>query len=323
MERMNEALIQKQFLYDEHHARYKHFRKFMHGKVIDCACGIGYASKIVLANSAVDSYLGVDISDEAVDLASKNFSIENEATFVKGNICDLEYESHSFDTFISMETLEHLEDPNIAIREIKRVLKSTGVFIGSVPVDEYDEKCEAVYGENIYHIQRFNRKALETLLSSEFKYVYIGIMTREIVSKYEPINAESDGIKEDILSHKYNADHGSFLFICSNQPIEVDFHNKFYLAQSLVEYDQEQVIPVFNSMRYAEKLALEREDIINNTEIAYQIKVRKLQDKIEELQIEIGNRQNEQSLTKTNEGGILRGLISQVKQRILNYRKKQ
>lgn len=328
---MNEALIQKQFLYDEHYARYKHFSNFMHGNVIDCACGIGYASKIVISNSKVDSYLGVDVSDEAVELATKNFSVENKVNFVKGNICNLEYDDHSFDTFISMETLEHLENPTLAIKEIKRVLKATGVFIGSVPIDNYDDKCEAVYGENIYHIKRFNEKYLKSLLSSEFEYVHLGKITREIVSKYESLEVKADRVSEEVINQEYNDDHGSFLFICSNEPIEADNFNKFYLSQSLVEYDQEQFIPVFNSMKYAEKLALEREEIIHNTELAYQNRIEELKNRTEELQNrneELQNRneeiQNEYSYAMDNVGikTSLRNIFRRVKQRSSNFIKK-
>ncbi len=41
--------------------------------------------------------------------------------------------SNLFDTVIGIEVLEHLDNPYVAVEEIKRILKPNGIFIGSTP----------------------------------------------------------------------------------------------------------------------------------------------------------------------------------------------
>ncbi|WP_299685924.1 class I SAM-dependent methyltransferase [uncultured Vibrio sp.] len=286
MERMSSELIQKNFLFDEHIARYNHFSSFISGRVLDCACGIGYASKLIISNNNVDAYIGMDISQDAIETAKLHFSTkDNKVTFKLGSILNLSEPDNSIDTFISMETFEHLKEPSLALSEIKRVLKDDGFFIGSVPISEYDEKCKSVYGENPYHITCFDFEKLNDLLKSEFKHVYIGKMTRELVSYFSPMTTEPlKNTDIEMLNLEHSTEHGSFLFLCSNQNHDLTLSKKFYLSQSLVEYDEEQLIPFVNSMKFAENLALERASIIDEVELAYSKEVINLKNEVNELE---------------------------------------
>jgi len=67
-------------------------------------------------------------------------TVDHEATFHdKGNIdlfgtaYDIPAEDESFDSAICTAVLEHLEEPELALRECFRVLKKNGVAIYSVP----------------------------------------------------------------------------------------------------------------------------------------------------------------------------------------------
>lgn len=266
MERMSEEQIKIKHLIDEHYARYKIFSTYIKGNVIDCACGIGYASEIIFQHTKATKYIGVDISEECVNQARKTYINPGYIDFKVGTLNDLEFEDESFDTFISMETLEHIEENLLekSCEEIKRVLKKTGYFIGSVPSNEYDEKCNHVYGVNEYHITRFSRDKLNTLLRKYFSNVNIGVMSRQVSSYFE-IDDNSSQAEIEIFGSNYKKNYGSYLFICSDDHEEIKMNNKFFLSQSLVEYDEVQVIPLFNSMIYAEKLALARFDIINQS----------------------------------------------------------
>ena len=46
---------------------------------------------------------------------------------------NLPFKEDEFDTVVSFETLEHLNDPTRALAEFRRVLRSDGILIGSVP----------------------------------------------------------------------------------------------------------------------------------------------------------------------------------------------
>lgn len=51
---------------------------------------------------------------------------------VIGDACDMPFEDSSFDVVISMQVLEHIPRPWLAVAEVSRVLKTKGIFAGSV-----------------------------------------------------------------------------------------------------------------------------------------------------------------------------------------------
>ena len=143
MERIERDLLKLNFLKEEHHQRYQYVSNYAKGVVVDCACGIGYSAPIILANTAVTSYFGFDVDREAIAYAQHK-KIKN-ASFSFGSIFELPFEDGSVDTFISLETLEHLEHPELAVAEIKRVLSPDSIFICSVPTQSYEELCVRLY----------------------------------------------------------------------------------------------------------------------------------------------------------------------------------
>lgn len=180
MERIENDLLKLQFLREEHHQRYQYVASFAKGVVVDCACGIGYSAPIVLSNPAVVSYTGLDVDREAIAYAQEHNTTDSR--FEYGSILALPFDDCSVDTFISLETLEHLEQPELAIAEVKRVLKPNGIFICSVPTKDYENFCVSLYGPNPYHIQAFSLEALKTLLQAQFSHVDIAVIAQELVS---------------------------------------------------------------------------------------------------------------------------------------------
>lgn len=266
MERMDEELIKKNHLINEHYARYNQFSHLLRGHVVDCACGIGYASEIVTKNRNVDRYSGFDLSQEAISSANKLYKRDN-VSFKQGSLDALELKDNSVDCFISMETLEHVNELNLSkcMAEIVRVLKPAGIFIGSVPTNQFDDYCEEVYGENKYHITKFSKEYLKRLLEKHFKNIHLGVISCQVVSHFSPIGTLEHG--HDInYRGSYNELHGSFLFVCSNEELKLRASSSTVFAQSLVEYDSENLIPALESMRYAEELALQRKAIMDEYE---------------------------------------------------------
>ena len=69
----------------------------------------------------------------------------------------------SVDVVTTFETIEHIDDYESFIKEIKRVLKPDGLAIISTPND-------LEYGEgNHFHIHEFEHKELLTLIEKYFK----------------------------------------------------------------------------------------------------------------------------------------------------------
>jgi SAM-dependent methyltransferase len=73
-------------------------------------------------------YSGVDIQDSP-EVKSRSITDDRISTF---NGIDLPYASSSFDVVFSNQVFEHVQNPAALLREVRRVLKVGGHFIGSV-----------------------------------------------------------------------------------------------------------------------------------------------------------------------------------------------
>ena len=127
----------------EHLKRYEFATGYVAGKdVLDIACGSGYGSAM-LADAGAKSVTGVDLSPEAVESATANFGRGN-VRFAVGDIQRLtDIPDASFDLIASFETIEHVPDDQLALRELRRVLRpgAGGVLVvpaGPATYDYYD-----------------------------------------------------------------------------------------------------------------------------------------------------------------------------------------
>lgn len=118
--------------YRLHVERYEFATKFASGQVLDCACGVGYGSDILLRDGAhVSGVTGVDIDPEAIGYATVNYA----RACVSFECADAtKFDGGPFDCVVSFETIEHVPDPEALVDNLARLLKPGGVFVASVPV---------------------------------------------------------------------------------------------------------------------------------------------------------------------------------------------
>lgn len=102
-------------------------------RMVDVGCGLGYNgwtyAKYFLSGG---SYFGIDISEKLIKEAlenSHNWSNGEKVDFQVGNVYDLPYENNFADITICQTLLMHLEHPEKALTEMKRVTKLGGLIV--------------------------------------------------------------------------------------------------------------------------------------------------------------------------------------------------
>lgn len=149
----------------EHLHRYLFACKAVAGKtVLDIASGEGYGSAM-LAQTA-HKVIGVDISQEAVSHAQAKYQAEN-LEFRTGSCSAMPLDDASVDVVVSFETIEHHNEHEAMMREIKRVLRPGGVVVISCP-DKLESSDKPSYS-NPYHVRELYRDEFKKLLGLHFK----------------------------------------------------------------------------------------------------------------------------------------------------------
>jgi SAM-dependent methyltransferase len=92
-----------------------------HGRTLDLGCGIGHSYELLAPRETV----GVDIDPEA--LAGQDR--ETHAADMR----DLPFDDASFDSVLSVQSIEHVPDPERVLTEVRRVLAPGGVAVLVTP----------------------------------------------------------------------------------------------------------------------------------------------------------------------------------------------
>lgn len=149
--------------YGEHLSRYLSVLGIAKNRtILDIACGAGYGTRLIA--STAKKVWGVDYSTEAIDYAKDHYSATN-IKYLVGDAHNIPLDNESVDVVVSLETIEHLKNPEKFIKEVKRVLKKGGKFVVSTPND--DEFIEG----NKFHLHEFDLKELKKLIGDNFKNV--------------------------------------------------------------------------------------------------------------------------------------------------------
>lgn len=137
-------------------------------QVLDIACGTGYGINILLRGKA-RQVVGVDLDRSAVEEARQNLS-ESGGHVLLANGCSLPFPDQSFDAITSFETLEHLNERDKFLMELRRVLKPSGLLILSTPNANHTEPING-RPRNPFHVYEYTPQELETELRRHFDQV--------------------------------------------------------------------------------------------------------------------------------------------------------
>jgi GT2 family glycosyltransferase/SAM-dependent methyltransferase len=152
----------------EHLHRYAFALEYVGGKeVLDIACGEGYGT--YLLSDVAANVIGVDISADVIAHAIGKYG--NRISFRQGSCIDIPLNNSSVDAVVSFETLEHIAEHELMLREVKRVLRTDGILIISTPDKLFCSDLPK--NNNPFHVKELYREAFICLMESYFKRVLI------------------------------------------------------------------------------------------------------------------------------------------------------
>ena len=151
----------------EHWHRYHFAAKLVAGRtVLDVACGAGYGSALLARHA--DRVVGADIAAEAIAHARERYAAVPNLEFCAADCAELPFADASFDAVVSFETIEHIEAQERFLDEVRRVVRSEGLFIVSSPNKlEYSDRRGCA---NEYHVRELYRDELAAFLAPRFPH---------------------------------------------------------------------------------------------------------------------------------------------------------
>ncbi|MCK5044588.1 class I SAM-dependent methyltransferase [Candidatus Parcubacteria bacterium] len=138
---------------------------------LEVGCGPGFSTqrltKILKHKDFQASELRMDLVKEAQEI-NPGIKIECESIY------ELKKADNSFDLIIVLEVLEHLENPERALKELKRVTSRYCLLsVPNEPFWRFLNICRLAYlkdfGNTPGHIQHWSRNSFLKFLSKEFK----------------------------------------------------------------------------------------------------------------------------------------------------------
>jgi 2-polyprenyl-3-methyl-5-hydroxy-6-metoxy-1,4-benzoquinol methylase len=152
-------------LYELDAAKYRFCAKYVRNKrVLNVACGEGYSAEILLTGKP-ESVYSVDIDAEVIKQAKVNYQ-NAQSHFFCQDAEKLKFEDNYFDIAVSLETIEHLHNPERFLKELMRVTKPGSHIIISTPNGNIGKHGK--FKASIHHIREYSTREMLALLSKFF-----------------------------------------------------------------------------------------------------------------------------------------------------------
>jgi len=137
--------------------------------VLDAGCGEGFVAAYLLRRNPQLRITGLDVSEGA--LAYARAHVDEAVTFRSGSLYKLPFSDNSFDTVLCSEVLEHVDDPDRAVRELKRVTRRHALL--TVPYEPYFQKLNML-GQRLGlspdpgHVNFWTKKGFQAFVRAHF-----------------------------------------------------------------------------------------------------------------------------------------------------------
>jgi ubiquinone/menaquinone biosynthesis C-methylase UbiE len=98
-------------------------------RILDVACGTGEYERLLLERNSKQQITGIDISENMLNVAKEKYQTYPNIEFHQASVNSLPCDNNSFDVVISANAFHYFDNPQIALTEMKRVLKPNGKLV--------------------------------------------------------------------------------------------------------------------------------------------------------------------------------------------------
>ena len=157
---------------------YHHAATLVEGDILEIGTGMGYGVEVIAPKAT--RYITVD-----KELPQQINQLDN-VEYYDMEVPPIGFENCSFDSVVSFQVIEHIEEDMEFVREVARVLRPGGKFVVSTP------NAPISLTRNPWHVREYKADELHNLLSCHFSNVELyGVVGNEKIMEYYRKNRQS------------------------------------------------------------------------------------------------------------------------------------
>lgn len=208
-----------------HLERYRYAANFLQkGTSADIACGTGYGSYLLASNhsSNIENIIAVDIDLPSIEYASKRYA-HSAIQFICSDAISFKSPA-ALNNIISLETIEHLLNPEEFVHNLASQLQKGGRFIASVPITPSMDA-------NPYHLHDFSKTSFIKLMEgADLRLIdfIIQVQPYKLFSVLKKKDTRSKDLRKGIIA--YYRQHPSKFFLRLRSLLKDGFNNKYIVA---------------------------------------------------------------------------------------------
>jgi len=157
---------------------YHRAAELVEGDILEIGTGSGYGVEVIAPKAT--RFISIDKELPATPLQLGNVE------YYDMEVPPIDFENCSFDSVVSFQVIEHIEEDIDFVREVARVLRPGGKFVVSTP------NAPMSLTRNPWHVREYNADELRNLLECHFSKVEAyGVVGNEKIMEYYRKNRQS------------------------------------------------------------------------------------------------------------------------------------
>lgn len=181
-------------------------------KILNIGAATGKTSELLSQFGTVTS---LEYDKDCCDFANEKLNLN----IINGSILELPFRDEEFDMVCAFDVIEHVEDDILGVSEMKRVCKSGGLIVVTVPAfmllwSKHDEVNHHFRRYTLSNLKKiFTEINLTTIRATYFNtFLFLPILTFRLLSKLIPARFIRVGAGSDATLHNSNSISSKILY---------------------------------------------------------------------------------------------------------------
>jgi 2-polyprenyl-3-methyl-5-hydroxy-6-metoxy-1,4-benzoquinol methylase len=171
---LNAAITRSEF--DKIIKKYK--IDLLHSNILDFGCGTGETTLYSIGKYNAPAVHCVDYSQPRLDIFEKallNYPNKKHRVTIECNDVNifLEQNTKKYDVIYAFEIIEHLQDPDNVMSQLKAILSPNGIILGTVPLQQVANDVHLTAFKTIYEIKNRLKVNLDLSVRLRFYFQYL------------------------------------------------------------------------------------------------------------------------------------------------------